>query len=141
MEILQPMLAMIVLSGILIVLLGVSRIPSIIQNFGNLQSAKHSEDLRPKLPNWMRYITDKHNHLFEQPTLFYALIIYIFLSEHVDLIHVQLAWGYVILRTVHSLVHTTTNNVSVRAPLFILSAICLVGMIVREIGFVINSVS
>ncbi|MDC3239407.1 MAPEG family protein, partial [Gammaproteobacteria bacterium] len=130
-----------VLSGILIVLLGVSRIPSIIQNFGNLQSAKHSEDLRPKLPNWMRYITDNHNHLFEQPTLFYAMIIYIFLSEHVDLIHVQLAWGYVILRTVHSLVHTTTNNVSVRAPLFILSAICLVGMIVREIGFLINSVS
>ena len=141
MEILQPLLAMIVLPGILIVLLGVSRIPSIIQNFGNLQSAKHSEDLRPKLPNWMRYITDNHNHLFEQPTLFYALIIYIFLSEHVDLIHVQLAWGYVILRTVHSLVHTTTNNVSVRAPLFILSAICLVGMIVREIGFLINSVS
>lgn len=59
-------------------LLGVSRYPPIIQNFGNLQFAKHSEDLRPKLLNWMRYIIDNHNHLFEQPTLFYALIIYIF---------------------------------------------------------------
>lgn len=140
MEILQPMLAMIVLSGMVIFLLGVSRIPPIIQNFGNLQSAKHSEDLRPKLPNWMRYITDNHNHLFEQPTLFYALIIYIFLTEHVDPTHVRLAWGYVTLRAAHSLIHITINNVSIRAPLFILSAICLIGMIVREIGFLLNSV-
>ena len=140
MEILQPMLAMIVLSGMVIFLLGVSRIPPIIQNFGNLQSAKHSEDLRPKLLNWMRYIIDNHNHLFEQPTLFYALIIYIFLTEHVDPIHVRLAWGYVTLRAAHSLIHITINNVSIRAPLFILSAICLIGMIVREIGFLLNSV-
>lgn len=140
MEILQPMFAMIALSGILILLLGISRIPPIIKNFGNLQSAKHSEDLRPKLPNWMRYITDNHNHLFEQPTLFYALIVYIFLAEHIDPIHVQLAWGYATLRTAHSLTHITTNNVSIRAPLFILSATCLISMIGREAVFLLSSV-
>lgn len=140
MEILQPMFAMIALSGILILLLGISRIPPIIRNFGNLQSAKYSEDLRPKLPNWMRYITDNHNHLFEQPTLFYALITYIFLAEHIDPIHIQLAWGYVWLRTAHSLIHITTNNVSVRAPLFLLSALCLISMIGRETVFLVNSI-
>jgi hypothetical protein len=97
MNILLPMLGMITLSGLMIATLFFSRAPSIIKHWGNLQHAKHSDNLRPNLPDRMRYITDNHNHLFEQPTLFYAIVIYIYLVKNADDLHIQLAWGYVIL--------------------------------------------
>ena len=135
MEILYPMFGMIVLTGILMLALLFSRLPTIVNNFGNLQSAKHSDELRPNLPDTKRYITDNHNHLFEQPTVFYAIVIYIYLVQHADSLHIMLAWTYVVFRVIHSLVHVTTNNVSIRASVFVLSLICLISMIVREGNF------
>ena len=135
MEILYPMLGMILLSSTLLLTLAVTRIPLIIKHFGNLQGAKHSDELRPLLPPRLRNITDNYNHLFEQPTLFYALIIYIYLMEHSDTLHIQLAWAYVALRGAHSLTQVTTNNVSIRAPVFVLASLCLIIMVVRELLF------
>lgn len=133
MDILYPMLGMITLTGVMIFVLLSSRAPSIIKFWGNLQAAKHSDELRPNLPDRMRYITDNHNHLFEQPTLFYAIAIYIYLVNHSDPLHTQLAWSYVGLRVVHSIIHLSTNNVSWRAIIFVLSGLCLIAMIVREL--------
>ena len=133
MEILTPMLGMITLTGLMVAVLFATRAPLVVKHWGNAQGAKHSEDLRPHLPERLRYITDNHNHLFEQPVLFYALITYIFLSNHSDSLHVQLAWGYVVLRVIHTLIHLTSNNVSWRATIFGLSSFCLVIMISREL--------
>ena len=130
---LLPMLDMITLSGLMIATLFFSRAPSIIKHWGNLQHAKHSDNLRPNLPDRMRYITDNHNHLFEQPTLFYAIVIYIYLVKNADDLHIQLAWGYVILRVLHSVIQLTTNNLSWRAIIFIMSGFFLLAMITREL--------
>ena len=132
MGILYPMFGMIALTGAIMLALFFSRLPTIVQNFGNLQAAKHSDELRPRLPDTKRYITDNHNHLFEQPTVFYAIVVYIYLVQHVDSLHIMLAWAYVIFRAIHSIVHVTINNVSIRASVFVLSLICLVWMTVRE---------
>jgi hypothetical protein len=115
-----------------------TRVPSILKHFGNLQAAKHSDDLRPNLPDLGRNITDNYNHLFEQPTLFYALVTYIFLMNHIDLMHVYLAWSYAVLRIVHSIIQITSNNVSYRAIVFIASGLCLVLMIIKEIIFFLS---
>ena len=133
MEILAPMLGMITLTGLMVVVLYATRAPLIIKFWGNAQGARHSEDLRPQLPYRLRYVTDNYNHLFEQPVLFYAVVVYIFLSNHSDSLHVQLAWGYVGLRVIHSIIHLTSNNVSWRATVFGLSSLCLVAMIIREL--------
>ena len=133
MNILLPMLGMITLSGLMIATLFFSRAPSIIKHWGNLQHAKHSDNLRPNLPDRKQYIADNHNHLFEQPTLFYAIVIYIYLVKNADDLHIQLAWGYVILRVLHSVIHLNTNNVSWRAVIFIMSVFCLLAMITREL--------
>ena len=138
MEILYPMFLVITLSGVLFMLLAATRVPSIIKYFGKLQAAKHSEDLRPNLPAAARNITDNYNHLFEQPTLFYALIIYIYLMQHVDTIHLYLAWLYAALRIVHSVIQITSNNVSYRALIFLSSGACLMFMIVKEIVFFLS---
>ena len=135
MEILYPMFLVITLSGILFLLLAATRLPSIIKYFGKLQAAKHSEDLRPNLPTAARNITDNYNHLFEQPTLFYALVTYIYLMQHVDTIHLYLAWFYAALRIAHSVIQITSNNVSYRALVFIGSGACLMFMIAKEILF------
>ena len=135
MEILYPMFLVITLSGILFLLLAATRLPSIIKYFGKLQAAKHSEDLRPNLPTAARNITDNYNHLFEQPTLFYALVTYIYLMQHVDIIHLYLAWFYAALRIAHSVIQITSNNVSYRALVFIGSGACLMFMIAKEISF------
>mgnify|MGYP001467228570 FL=1 len=135
MEILYPMFLVITLSGILFLLLAATRLPSIIKYFGKLQAAKHSEDLRPNLPTAARNITDNYNHLFEQPTLFYALVTYIYLMQHVDTIHLYLAWFYAALRIAHSVIQITSNNVSYRALMFIGSGACLMFMIAKETLF------
>ena len=138
MEILYPMFLVITLSGILFLLLAATRLPSIIKYFGKLQAAKHSEDLRPNLPTAARNITDNYNHLFEQPTLFYALVTYIYLMQHVDTIHLYLAWFYAALRIAHSVIQITSNNVSYRALVFIGSGACLMFMIAKEILFFLS---
>ena len=138
MEILYPMFLVITLSGALFLLLAATRVPSIIKYFGNLQAAKHSEGLRPKVPSAARNITDNYNHLFEQPTLFYALVTYIYLMQHVDTIHLYLAWLYAALRVVHSVIQITSNNVSYRALMFIGSGACLMFMIAKETLFFLS---
>ena len=138
MEILYPMFLVITLSGILFLLLAATRLPSIIKYFGKLQAAKHSEDLRPNLPTAARNITDNYNHLFEQPTLFYALVTYIYLMQHVDTIHLYLAWFYAALRIAHSVIQISSNNVSYRALVFIGSGACLMFMIAKEILFFLS---
>jgi hypothetical protein len=135
MEILYPMFAVIALSGLLFLFLAATRIPLIIKNFGRLQHSKHSEDLRPRLPDFPRNVTDNYNHLFEQPTIFYALVTYIYLMQHVDAVHVYLAWTYVVARVIHSAIQITSNNVSYRVLAFIASGICLITMIVKEAWF------
>ena len=135
MEILYPMFLVITLSGTLFLLLAATRIPSIIKYFGKLQAVKHSEDLRPNLPTAARNITDNYNHLFEQPTVFYALVTYIYLMQHVDITHLYLAWLYAALRIVHSVIQITSNNVSYRALIFLGAGACLILMIAKEVAF------
>ena len=103
--------------------------------WGKLQFAKHSADLHPKLPEKARYLTDNYNHIFEQPTLFYAITIYIFLIGNTDTTNIFLAWLYVVTRIIHSAIQITVNNVSWRATIFGIGSLILVLMILKEILF------
>ena len=132
------MFAVISLSGISFLFLSATRVPFIIKHFGNLQAGKHSEELRPHLDSFGRNITDNYNHLFEQPTVFYALVLYIHLIQHTDTMHVYLAWSYALLRIMHSLIQITSNNVSFRSLIFTGSSLCLIAMIVKEALFFLS---
>ena len=129
MSILNPMLAMLAWSGFIVAILLLTRIPVVIKQWGNLQYAKHSDELRPKMPDKFRYITDNYNHIFEQPTLFYAALIYIQLVDTASQTNISLAWAYVSVRVIHSLIQLTSNNVSWRAASFATSSLILIGII------------
>ena len=132
------MFGMIFLSCLVVIILYTSRILAIwkVKKVGGtLEAARHSDEFRPMFPKRLRYITDNYNHIFEQPTLFYATLIYIFLIGHSDTLHINLAWAYVCLRTVHSVIQMTFNSVSWRVAFFFLSGVCLIAMIIREFLF------
>jgi len=137
MNILYPMFGMILLSCFVVIALYLSRLIPVIKNFGNLESARYSDEFRSQLPKGLRNITANYNHIFEQPTLFYATIIYIYLMEHGDMTNFILAWAYVALRSFHSIIQLTLNNVSMRVVPFIFSGICLIMLIIKELLFFI----
>ena len=133
MSILDPLLAMLAWSGLIVAILLMTRMPVVIKQWGNLQFAKHSDELRPKMSEKFRYITDNYNHIFEQPTLFYAVLIYIQLADTANQTNISFAWAYVSLRVVHSSIQVTSNNVSWRAASFATSSLILMAIISMEV--------
>jgi hypothetical protein len=67
----------------------------------------------------------------EQPTLFYAIALTLALMDFGGGINYWLAWGYVGLRIVHSLIQATYNRVLHRFIVFALASICLLGLTVH----------
>lgn len=81
-----------------------------------------------KLPPFVQWPAENFNNLLEQPTQFYAVLLALSLMDVKDKTTVRLAWGYVGLRVLHSLIHVTTNNVLLRFPVFATSSFVLLGM-------------
>jgi len=67
-------------------------------------------------------------NLLELPALFYVVCVAFFVTGQVDATVVNLAWVYVALRAVHSLVHISVNHVITRLSLFALSNFLLVAL-------------
>ena len=74
---------------------------------------------------------DNLRNLFEIPTLFYALILYLFVAGRVDGTYLIAAWVFVGFRALHSLVHCTANIVLLRFWLYAVSTTALWLMVGR----------
>ncbi len=129
-SILNPVFALIVWTMLIWSLMYLRRIPAMQKAGIAPQSAKHPGSLAV-LPSRARAAADNYNHLHEQPTVFYALAFYLHLTAGADIMAIILAWGYVGLRVVHSVVQTTVNLVVVRFSLFALSSLILIGLIIK----------
>ncbi len=128
---LTPVLALIVWSLIVWIWMYATRLPAISAAKIPPQAARHPGSL-DGLPSGVRQVADNYNHLMEQPTIFYALVFYIVLAGHSDHLHIYLAWGYVGLRVLHSLIQNTINVVPMRFMVFALSTLVLMVMAGRE---------
>jgi hypothetical protein len=129
--ILRPVIGMGLLSTAMLVWMYTVRIPAMSRAGIQPQDAQDTSRLKSLPPEAVR-VADNYNHLFEQPTVFYAVAISIAVLGHVDALHVQCAWAFLLLRVLHSLVQATVNFVPVRFTLFTLSWVALAVMIVRE---------
>ena len=89
--------------------------------------------LRAQLPDNVSWKADNYNHLHEAPTLFYAVAIVLAIIGQGDGFNTTLAWAYVALRVVHSLVQATVNKVQTRFLLFLASTLCLIGLAIRAL--------
>ncbi|HEX7759509.1 MAG TPA: MAPEG family protein [Caulobacteraceae bacterium] len=131
-SILTPALALIAWSLVMLVWLYVLRIPA-IQKAGITPDAARAPGALDSLPDRVRWSADNYNHLMEQPTLFYALIFYTYLAGQQDHWNIVIAWTYVALRVVHSLIQATVNAVMVRFSVFVLSSLVLAALAVRDV--------
>ena len=81
------------------------------------------------LPAKTQWIAHNYNHLHEAPTVFYAVALVLAIIGQGDGFNACIAWAYVGLRIVHSLVQVISNRVIVRFGLFVLSSIALIMLI------------
>jgi len=84
-----------------------------------------------QLPAKARWKADNYNNLMEQPTLFYAVVLTLALLGEANALNVGLAWLYVALRVVHSLVQAMINTIIVRFSLFMIASVVLLVLTVR----------
>jgi hypothetical protein len=75
--------------------------------------------------------SDNLKNLFELPTLFYGLVLYLFVSNKVDETYLIAAWIFAAFRVLHSAVHCTVNIVILRFWLYCISALGLWFMVAR----------
>lgn len=129
---LTPVLALVSWTLIVWFWMYARRIPAMNAAGLDPQEAQHPGSLNV-LPKSARSAADNYNHLHEQPTIFYALIIYSHLVGVADELNLTLAWVYVGLRVLHSLVQITINKVTLRFTLFAVSTLVLVVIAIRNI--------
>ena len=111
---LTPVLTLIIWTFIIFLIMAFGR----VSFMNNPQDAAESKDYKDNLPAWVNRTADNYNHLFEQPVAFYAVTLSIALINNFDILVVQLAWAYVLIRVIHSLVQLSINIVLVRFFLF-----------------------
>lgn len=125
---LTPVLALIIWTFVIWALMYKRRIPAMNAISKNTQDFIDDPKLGEQLPAKARWAADNYNHLHEQPVVFYALMFYLFAMGQTDVFNMYLAWGYVAIRVIHSLIQVTSNKVLVRFGLFALGSILLIIM-------------
>ena len=130
--ILQPVFVVALLTIAITIWMVATRVPAMQKRGIDPQLAQTTSNLHGLLPPELMRISNNYNHLFEQPTLFYAVAISIAVLGHVDSFNVACAWVFAGLRIAHSLVQVTVDIVMIRFGLFLLSWIALGVMTVRE---------
>tara|TARA_Y100000814_G_scaffold286164_2_gene254919 strand:- start:149 stop:514 length:366 start_codon:yes stop_codon:yes gene_type:complete len=97
----------------------------------NLQDLSHPSKLGGVFPSKVERVADNYNHLFEQPTVFYAITFTIWGLNETDSLFILCAWLYFFIRLIHSIFQSTLNLVWIRFGLFMFSWVILALMIFR----------
>lgn len=134
-----PVVALVLWSLVMWVWLYATRIPAMRRVGVRPQEGAFARELNTRMPAHARQIADNYNHLMEQPTIFYALCFALQFMDQTQAWNIGLAWSYVVLRIVHSLVQATINIVIMRFLVFVLSTLALVMLAIHAaaaVGFI-----
>ncbi|KAJ5688584.1 hypothetical protein N7462_002976 [Penicillium macrosclerotiorum] len=87
-------------------------------------SSTTKSQIDAQMPASARWKRDNYNHLFEQPTQFYAIALALAIARGGvdDKLDIALAWSYTGTRILHSMVHSTANPIMLRFSLFAVSS-------------------
>ena len=136
-EFLMPVLALVAWTLVMWVWMYATRIPAMKTAGIDPQDAAYPGTWAHRLRPGVRSVADNYNHLHEQPTIFYAVMFFAALTGGGDTTSLRLAWAYVLLRVVHSLVQATINRVVVRFSIFALATLALAMITARELARVL----
>jgi hypothetical protein len=129
--ILAPVITLVLWSFVMWAWLYATRIPAVLDGKIALDPTRSKQDFDALLPAEVRWKADNYNHLMEQPTLFYAVALTLALLGAGEGSNLFLAWTYVGLRIVHSLVQALVNIIMVRFSIFMVASLVLLVMSVR----------
>jgi hypothetical protein len=136
--ILLPVLVQVLLTFSVWVYLFAWRIPEIKRKGIDPQRLRDRAAAHELLPESAAPSNNLKN-LFELPVLFYVAVLLSLVLMIQDTLLVQLAWGFVVLRIVHSLIHCSYNNVNHRFAAYALSCLFLLFMWIRLAAFILTS--
>jgi hypothetical protein len=131
--ILAPVVALVAWSLVMMLWMAATRLPAMKRKgiaFKGLVGSRGA-DLEGVLDPQVQWKAHNYAHLMEQPTLFYAICLSVALMEFGGGLNLVLAWAYVALRIVHSLIQATTNVVRVRFAFFLLASLVLIVLTVH----------
>lgn len=126
-----PVLALVAWSLVMWLWMYATRIPAMQKAKLDPQEAVRTRTLN--LPGPAQWPADNYNHLMEQPTIFYATALAAHVSGAIDTTSIGVAWLYVALRVVHSLVQSTVNLVMLRFLIFTASTFALGALLIRTV--------
>jgi len=130
--ILQPVIALVLWSFVMWAWLYATRLPAMAKLKIKYDPRQPNAVFNDAIPPQARWKADNYNHLMEQPTLFYAVALTIAVTgAAASTVDVALAWAYVALRVVHSLIQATVNVVEARFLVFALGSLALLALAAR----------
>jgi len=132
--ILGPVMALVLWSFVMWAWLYATRIPAITRLKITYDPRRPASEFDAAMPPEVRWKADNYNHLMEQPTIFYATAFAAQLAGQADGLNLGLAWAYVVLRVVHSVIQCTVNVVMLRFTVFTLSTIALAILAIRTMA-------
>jgi hypothetical protein len=125
----QPVLALVVLTGIVALMMGVYR------NFALIRGAVSARYFRTYTADgpaeWVERPARAYMNLLELPVLFYVVCLLMLATGRFDSIQVSLAWVFVIARYVHAFIHIAFNYVPLRFTAFVAGVVTLAVMWTR----------
>ena len=81
-----------------------------------------------KLPDYLAQATQHYDNLYETPVLFYVIVILAYILGVVDWVTLSLAYGYLISRIFHALIHMNSNHLLRRRNIFLVTIVILTFM-------------
>ncbi len=120
-----PVVALVIWSLIMLIWLYATRIPAMSK--AKVKPGEATKSQMESLPS--ANVANNYNHLMEQPTLFYALAFSLQLLGQGDHpINIGLAWLYVVIRIVHSILQATVNVIIIRFSIFMIGSLVLMAL-------------
>jgi hypothetical protein len=130
-ELLPPLLAMMGLTATVWLFMYVRRLGYMLAKGIDAQDVSTPQKMAALIPEAVERPANNLRNLFELPVLFYALCLLLTHMGWAQALDVQLAWAFVGLRALHSLVHCTINYVNARFAFYVLSSLALWAMLAR----------
>jgi len=121
--ILYPMFALAAWTTIVLLMIPVVRIRAALRREVRSNDFRFGESAA--VPGQVSLPNRNYMNLLELPMLFYVVCLILFVTAGATHLAVAIAWAYVALRIVHSLIHLTYNHVIHRLTAFAISSTVL----------------
>ena len=100
---------------------------------GDLPAGFRGPDADSETPDTVKWTRHNYEHLMEQPTLFYAMVIILAVVGDTSAASYYAAWIYTGARILHSVWQMQVNTIPVRFMLFAISTLALLMLCVHAV--------